>query len=161
MGNIIKSRLELLPEFNEPEGHEHWRNIKSEFIQKYGNNEDKATQEIVKEIGLPEEIHQMLGHFSLSRACLYKEEKDYIKNILNYADWRVSPYGIVSFEERMDEAKMRYKKTEEEEKKREILIQCGREIEKQIFAKCKIRPEDINNQTVAPIVRELRNFVIK
>ena len=34
-------------------------------------------------------------------------------------------------------------------------------IEKQIFAKCKIKPEYITNETVAPIISELRNFMIE
>ena len=37
---------------------------------------------------------------------------------------------------------------------------AARQIEKQIFSKCKIKPEDINNETVAPIISELKNFVI-
>jgi len=64
----------------------------------------------------------------------------------------------------MAEAKNRYKnrkylKRSEEDRVR--LVACGEEIEKQIFAKCKIKPEDINNITVEPIISELRNYVIK
>jgi hypothetical protein len=43
---------------------------------------------------------------------------------------------------------------------RDRLVACGQEIEKQIFAKCKIKPEDITDASVAPIIEELRNFVI-
>ena len=50
-----------------------------------------------------------------------------------------------------------YYKKEDEWKK---LVACGQEIEKQIFSKCKIKPEDINDQTVAPIISKLRDFVI-
>jgi len=80
--------------------------------------------------------------------------------IMHYADVRVSPYGIVSFDERMEEAKKRYK-LEAQSKERERLIICGREMEKQIFAKCKIKPEDINDAMAEPIISELQNFVIE
>ena len=81
---------------------------------------------------------------------------------MHYADMRVSPYGVVSLEERMKEAKNRYKlESPSEEEERERLIECGREIEKQIFAKCKIKPEDINNETVTPLIPILKNFVTK
>ena len=33
-------------------------------------------------------------------------------------------------------------------------------MEKQIFSKCKIKPEDINNETVASIILSLKDFVI-
>jgi len=67
----------------------------------------------------------------------------------------------VSYDERMDEAKKRYKFKESEEAERQILIKCGREMEKQIFSKCKIKPEDINDKTVAPTLLNLKNFVVK
>ena len=35
------------------------------------------------------------------------------------------------------------------------------QIEKQIFSKCKIKPEDITDETVKPVIEELKNFVIK
>ncbi|MEK7072114.1 MAG: hypothetical protein AAB969_00935, partial [Patescibacteria group bacterium] len=38
---------------------------------------------------------------------------------------------------------------------------CGEEMEKQIFAKCKIKPGDINDEAIKPIISNLRNFVIE
>jgi len=83
--------------------------------------------------------------------------------ITHYADGRADPYGIVSFDERMAEAKVRYKDRDNlfPLKNRETLIECGKDIEKQIFAKCKIKPEDINNETVAPVISKLKDFVVK
>jgi hypothetical protein len=62
----------------------------------------------------------------------------------------------------MTEAAKRYKNREHlfPRAGREELILCGKEIEKQIFAKCKIKPEDINDESVEPIISKLRNFVI-
>ena len=57
---------------------------------------------------------------------------------------------------------MRYQdKNKGHEAEREKLVACGAEMEKQIFSKCKIKPEDITDETIAPIIEELKNFVIK
>ncbi len=162
MGNIIKSNFEFMPESLEPEGLEYWQNVKDEFVKKYGNDEEKAHGKIMEEIGVSKKIIGLVNKISFKYACDYKENKDFVIKIINYADWRVSPCGVVSFDERMIESKSRYKlKTKAEEDERERLIICAKEIEKQIFAKCKIKPEDINDETATPIISKLKNFMIK
>jgi len=164
LGNIIKSRLEYFPEFNEPEGIEYWQDVQNYYKEKYGADEHKATREIMKELGVADKLIDMINQIDFSLLYNHSDSNDFFIKIIIYADNRVDPHGVVSYDERMNEAKKRYgnwknlKRTDEERQK---LIASGKEIEKQIFAKCKIRPEDINNQTVIPIVSSLRNFVIK
>lgn len=161
MGNIIKSNFEFMPENLEPQGLVYWQNVKNDFIKKYGPDEEKANMEIMKEIGVSDKILALQKENFFKFACKHRDSPIDIK-IICYADWRVSPFGIVSFDVRMAEAKKRYTlKTKTEEDEREVLIKCCKEIEKQIFAKCKIKPEDINDKTAADIISELRNFVIK
>jgi hypothetical protein len=82
--------------------------------------------------------------------------------LMNYADWRAAPSGILSFKGRMDEVGERYKhKPEFQEENRQRLVQCGADIEEQIFSRCKIKPEDITEESAAPVIAELKNFVIK
>ncbi len=163
MGNIIKSNFEFLPEFLEPEGLAYWQKVKDEFIEKYGIDEEKAHGQILLELGVSPKIISLVSQIDFALLCKHKDSDDVILKIINYADGRVSPYGVVSYDERMEEACKRYqhilnsKHTEEGRRK---LVACGKETESQIFAKCKIKPEDIDDQTVAPIISELRNFVI-
>jgi hypothetical protein len=163
MGNIIKSNLEILPEFLEPEGRDYWQKVKNEYIGKYGEDEHKATLEIMRELGAPSEIIELVDKIGFSLLCEHRDADNLIHKIISYSDGRVDPYGIVSYDERMEEAKKRYqnnkdnKRTEEERLKS---VACGEEIEKQIFSKCKIKPEDINNETVAPVILSLKEFVI-
>jgi len=162
MGNIIKFKTGVLSEFYEPESVEYWQGVKKEYIKKYGKDQHEATIKIIQELGLPDNLALLAGRNSFSLICEHCDSDDINMKIVHYADGRVDPYGIVSYKERMDEAKNRYKtKKENEEKERERLTQCGKEIEKQIFSKCKIKPEDINNESIAPIILELKNFVIK
>ena len=162
MGNIIKSNLSLFPEFLEPQGLAYWQNVKDEYIAKYGPDEHHATLRIMKELGVPDELIRFVDQMRFSLLCKHKDGDDFAVKILTYADNRVDPKGVVSFDERVLEAKRRYKDTSKHSKEEwQILTACGKEIEKQIFSKCKIKPEDINNESVEPVTRELRNFVIK
>ncbi len=163
MGNIIKSDLEYFPEFLQPEGLEYWKNVKDEYVAKYGADEHEATIKIMQELGLSERVIEFVDQIKFSFLCNHRDSDDMSTKIISYADGRVDPHGVVSYDERMDEGKKRYKGRTDvfAVEGREKLIACGKEIEKQIFSKCKIKPEDITNETVAPVISKLRNFVIK
>ena len=164
MGNIIKFRWDSLLESLQPEGLEYWQKVQNEFIEKYGENEHEATIKIVKELGLPENVVFMVNQVDFLISCDHFNSNDMSIKIVNYVDWRVGPYGIISYDERMDEGKKRYQNRKDnilKEEDRNKLVACGRGIEKQIFAKCKIKPEDINDESVALIIQKLREFVIK
>lgn len=162
MGNIVKFDWETLLEFREPEGLEYWQDIQKEFIKKYGSKEHEANMQIAEEIGLKKEILALMDQIHFHGNCTNVRVENFDVKIVNYADQRVSPYSVVSFDERIEEARQRYKWDEREDKEeRAKLIACGKEIEKQIFAHCKIKPEDITDESVAPIIEELKNFVIK
>lgn len=166
MGNIVKFKLDYFPEFNKPEGIEYWQKVQDEYIKKYGNDEHKATIQIMKEINLPDNIIFVADQVDFPLLCNISNSSDINAKIAFYADARVDPHGIVSYDERMNEGKKRYKNHKStfgavEEKERKKLVECGRKVEKQIFSKCKIKPEDINNETVAHIIEELKTFVVK
>ena len=163
MGNIIKSDFKLLPEFLEPKGFGYWEKVKADYIKKYGGDSHEATLEIIKELGSFARIVVLIDQVRFRLLCSIKDDNNFSVKIISYADGRVDPHGVVSYDERMNEVKERYKGREHlfPLKDRERLINCGKEIEKQIFAKCKIKPEDINNETVTPIILNLRNFMIK
>ncbi len=162
MGNIIKSKLDYFPEFVKPEGIDYWQGVKDEFIQKYGENEHEATVEIIKELNLPEKISYLAGENRFSFMCKHSKEGDLIQKLIHYADGRVGPHGILSYDERMNDANKRYKnhKLSVEEEERDRLVNCGRDIEKYIFSYSNIKPEDINDESVKNIIEELKNFEI-
>ncbi|MFA6077220.1 MAG: class I tRNA ligase family protein [Candidatus Paceibacterota bacterium] len=163
MGNIIKSDLSYFPEFLKPEGLEYWQSVKDEYIAKYGNNEHEATIKIIKEIGLSDQMVRLAGKIEFSLLCIHRDSDEMSIKITHYCDLRVGPHGVLSYDERMDEGKKRYEGRTDvfAVQGREELIVCGKEMEKQIFEKCKIKPEDINDETVTPLILELRDFMIK
>lgn len=162
MGNIIKSNLEYFPEFLEPKGLKYWQKVKDEYFKKYGASEHLATLKIIKEIGVSNKVSDLITRIDFSE--IFDILSKPIENQISlYADCRVSPFGIVSFQERFLEGKNRYKNrknriTDEQWKIAEDIIL---KVENNIFSKCKIKPEDINDETVKPIISELKNFVVK
>ncbi len=164
MGNIIKSKFEFFSEFLEPKGLEYWQQVKDEYVKKYSNDEHVATKEIMSELGIQESVIRLASENYFPKLCENIKVNDFKLKIIQYSDMRVGPYGVLSYEGRMEEANERYKNRPEYLGKGEIrlrLVSCGKEIEKQIFAKCKIKPEDITDEAVQSIISELREFVIK
>ncbi len=162
MGNIIKSKLDYFPEFLEPEGLAYWQKVKYDYMEKYGKDEHNATLQIMKEIGVSDNVISLANENRFSLLCKHSNIDDIRNKIIHYADARVGPHSVLSYEERMEDANKRYKNHElsVEEVERNKLIACGKDMEQQIFAKCKIKPEDINNESVKDIVSSLRDFVI-
>ncbi|MFA7315707.1 MAG: HD domain-containing protein [Candidatus Paceibacterota bacterium] len=162
MGNIIKFHLETFPEFLEPEGLTYWQNIQNEYLSRYGHDEHEATVKIIQELGLSEDIVELANQNRFSWLCKHKESDNLALKIIHYADARVGPHGVLSYDERMDDAGVRYAnhKNSIEEEKRHALVLCGKEIEKQIFSHSKIKPEDINDESTALYMEDLKNFEI-
>jgi hypothetical protein len=163
MGNIIKSVFEDFPEFVKPEGIEYWEKVKNDFIEKYGNDTHIATEMIAKEIGISKQTFSFLQSIGFSNATKNETGNSFGNKICNYSDMRVGPYGVLSMESRIEEAHKRYlgKNRSIVSNNFEQLSQSLRNIERQIFVNCKIKPEDINDETIKPIILELKNFILK
>jgi hypothetical protein len=160
MGNIIKSNLSYFPEFLEPRGLEYWQGVKDEYIEKYGNNEHEATIKIIQELGLSDQITELAGQNQFSYMCQHRDSDNFMLKLIHYADARVGPHGVSSYDERMDEARKRYKnhKNSVEEQERQKLVVCGKEIEDQIFSHSIIKPEDITDESIAERLELLKSF---
>lgn len=164
MGNIIKYRFDHAKEifgFTDEEI-EHAKNLQKEFVEKYGKDEHVANCEIAKELNTTEKVQSLVNDNHFKYLCVHKDSNDIEMKILHYADTRVSPKGIVSFNERMSEAQERYKEYPNRASDDEVykLLDCGREIESQIFSNSKINREDINNEVVFGYIEELKNYEI-
>lgn len=161
MGNIIKFDLTYFPEFVKPEGLEYWQKIKKEYIEKYGIDEHLASEKIVEEFEVSDRILELIQAISILGAMNSVSSNDFGKKIVEYCDDRVTPFGVVSMEQRLIDLGKRYTHHDGFNQKREVFENTLRQIEKQIFAKCKIKPEDINDDTVKSLILKLKDFVIK
>lgn len=162
MGNIIKFNLDYFPEWNNPEGIEYWQKVKDDYINKYGNNEHHATIEIAQELGVDNCILDLINSVDPSLVEINRLDLNFDKKICIYADNRVTPHGIVSTRERNIEAKKRYENHPHafDENGHVNFLENIKEIEKQIFSHSKIKPEDINDESIISYLEKLKIFEI-
>jgi len=162
MGNIIKFNLSYFPEFNKPEGIEYWQDIQNQYLDKYGKDEHYATLRIADELGVNDYIIELLNSVDPLFIEANKNSSNIDKKICIYADNRVDPNSIVSLDERSLEAKKRYENHPHsfDEENRIFFNKNIKEIEKQIFEHSKIKPEDINNESIVPYLEKLKFFEI-
>lgn len=166
MGNIIKSQLDVFPEFLEPEGLAYWQKVKEEYVQKFGDDEHDASVAIARELALPAKVVEMIDTIGFSSISVVAATGSGEMQICEYADMRVGPHGIISLSDRAHDLKKRYspgwsrdtyveRERSFEEKTTELAA-----MEKQLFADLKIKPEDINDKLALPIIEELRKFTV-
>jgi isoleucyl-tRNA synthetase len=161
MGNIIKFTFNDLLELLEPEGKEYWQDVKNEYIEKYGSSEHEASLKIAEELQTSNEVLEAIKSVGFIEAFTTVLSENSAHKILEYADSRVDPYGVVSLEERFLDFRKRYDRLNTDSGKRESYEKALRTMEKQVFEKCKIKPEDITDASVASIIEEFKKFIIK
>lgn len=155
MGNMVK----IPDNFSQDEG---FRKIRKKYFDKYGTNDHEINLEIGKQEGLNEkEIEILDGKRSRKNEETLKSNS-YERKICAYSDQRVSPNGVVSIKERLEDAKIRYKDKAlsvwSNEEKANYLIECSLGIEKQIMEYCKISPEEINDESIEKYIEELKEY---
>jgi hypothetical protein len=168
MGNIIKFNLELFPQFLEPQGLAYWSGIKQDFINKYGNDEHKATSEIAKEIGVGDRVLELINSVGFTKAKENFESADIAKMICCYSDQRVAPTGVKSLQQRIDEGLGRYMKNRDlKEVDREKFITSNKfygeflkKMEVKVFKNSKVEPGEINDEMISKFINNLKNSEI-
>lgn len=157
MGNMAKMREEEVID-------EKFRKIRNTYIEEYGMDDDKITREIGKKEGLTLEELDMLKDKSSKNNEKTLMGNPYEVKICAYCDQRVSPNGVTSIKERLEEVKKRYKDRIQSvwsnEDKANHLIECSLGIEQQIMQFCKIKPEEINDETIEPYIQKLKEYEI-
>ncbi|KKR30034.1 hypothetical protein A2715_02915 [Candidatus Woesebacteria bacterium RIFCSPHIGHO2_01_FULL_39_32] len=162
LGNMAKIKLDAFPEFAQPLGVSYWEKVLTEFKQKYGSDDYTATYKILKDLGVSETIYDLVQSLEFAKAPSTAQGNNLELKICLYSDSRVSPHGVVSLRDRLEEVKERFIRNKGiSEKKFNQIAESLYEIEKQIFAYCKIIPEDITEEKVRPFIEELKYFEIE
>ncbi len=165
MGNILKFDFSHFPGFTEPEGIHHWESIKTEYRKKYGPDEHVAHVTIAREIGLPERVISLIDGVGFSKMERIRDSDSFEQKIVEYGDARVGPHGILALKDRLEEGRTRYNKNPNQDVPRspeefEKIVLAAAEIESQIFAQTRIRPEDVDDAAIAPIIEELWEYPV-
>ena len=157
MGNIVK-----IPEdFSKDQ---EFLKIRKKYFDKYGTNDHEINMLIGKEEGLTDKELEILDGKRSRKNEITAKLDNYEIKISAYCDQRVAPDGVVSLKERLEDAKKRYKDKSlsvwSNEEKANHLIKCALEIEQQVMAYCKLKPEDINNESIQTYIDRLKEYEI-
>ena len=156
MGNMVK-----IPE----EGQDReFIEIRRKYFEEYGTNDHAINMLIGKNLGLTnKELEILDGKRSRKNEQTAKSDNYEIK-ICAYCDQRVAPDGVVSLKERLEDAKIRYKDKPlsvwSNEEKANQLIKWALENKKQVMECCRLKPEDINNQSIQTYIDRLKEYEI-
>ena len=148
LGNIVKMTLDGEGSLNmlggEARNVDHWRSVKRRIIDRYGDTPEKATTNMGMEIGLNERTMFLINNGGGAPLLLTDQiikTGDWALKIFSYCDCRVTPFSITSARERVEDLINRYGSGP-----LDFFWQVD-EVERQIFANTRIRPEDINDRS--------------
>jgi len=157
LGNLIRIRFDLFGDDEYGElGVEYFKYKQKEYLIKYGNVDHTVTVKMLEEINVDEDIIKMVELVNWENIEGAVKSNDMNLKILNYADMRVGPFGLLPAIVRIDEVNKRKSSWPEYKLIREKII----ELEKQIFSGMKILPQDINDESIVDIIPQLRNWQI-
>lgn len=157
MGNIVK----ITPEQN---NNPIFLECRKKYINKYGNDDHIITQVISKSEGLTNEELKVMADKIFMKNDIIEKSNSYITKIAAYCDQRVSPNGVSSLQERMQEGKIRYKNkpgTSFNNQRTDEMIESAIQIEKQIMKYTNLKPEQINDFTIEEYIIKLKEFNIE
>jgi hypothetical protein len=148
IGNIVKFDIQRYPHFlgeAERERAGYWLQVQKEIIQKYGSDDHEVTEKMLQEANIDPEVIKIVVAMSYTNAVTIAASQDWILKILLYADLRVSPTGIISLKDRLDDVHTRLPKYKE----RNDLYDAGFLIEQQIQSNLNVPVSDITDEKVA------------
>ncbi len=151
MGNILKFDLLKYPDFLEPEGLEFWQKVKANYLERYGSDEYAATQKIVAELPVSGRVRDLVAAVGFDNLEADLVSGDVAKMICEYSDNRVTPTGVTSLEDRLQDLEIRYGSrysSPEDVQKRQHFQILARELEHQLFIATDFKPENITDSTV-------------
>lgn len=163
MGNILKFDLAYFPEFLQPQGLAYWEGVKERWRSKYGSDEHAATLAIAREIGVSDLTLDYIDAVGFSNAVANEKSNVFEKKIAPYADMRVAPYGITTLAERMEDANRRYAAHFNDagsESKIVMSREALRQMERQIFTRVNLAPEDITAASCEKYIPALKRYQV-
>jgi hypothetical protein len=156
LGNIVKFDIKkdkspgLLGA--ETEDIDYWIGIKKKVMAKYGSVDHVATHNMLIELGADKRLITIIDNMS---GIFGAGSTDIEADICSYSDCRVSPGGVMSVTDRINEFYGRYKHSDDAALRArglELLESLGKvlDVERRIFAKARIRPDQIDDKSIKP-----------
>lgn len=115
MGNIVKFDLsdeaQRVSMFGKIDNLPHWQEVQKKYLDQYGSDAHAATNGILREMGedkivpmIDEEVRLYLAEADSQEL----DKADVPTVIMMYGDFRVIPQGVVSYQDRVEDLRVRY-----------------------------------------------------
>ncbi|MGI0131950.1 MAG: AAA family ATPase [Thermoplasmata archaeon] len=165
IGNIVKADIDKYPVlFSEDlQDLPYWRAVQATIRERYGKTDQDATMSMAREIGVSQEVLELLERKTFVRNEETARSDDWNVKIAAYADQRVAPLGVLPLRERLMEAKRRYEgvtNASVNNPRWPRLLECAIEIEKQLQGKLDASVDHINDDSTEGHVQQLRNYLL-
>lgn len=166
IGAIVKFDFEYmrraLPGLASADEIPHWEAVQKEIRARYGTEEHEATDAILSDLGKSNE-REIFDQMGLTNMPRILASGDRNLQIVQYADMRVGPFGVLSIQERLADGAARYASVWEEDGTARIANSFPRDVQKLeeiLFAGVERRPEDISDASIAVRMQELWDYAI-
>lgn len=164
LGNILKFDMDMYPEVREPEWVKYRKWVKESFKQ-YWTDEYEATKKLASLCKMSASGLALLEMFDEYNDWKLANTESIALRICDYADARVTGGGVTTLHERITTLQKRNMKNHwrSEEKAAKIAanrIATSEDMEKKISENSTLSPEDISDETVNPLLEDLRKYDI-
>ncbi len=145
LGNILKitGDSELDRELYTEQEREQLLELKQDVQETYGDTPHDATLAMAQELDLSERLLYLLDQAEFLNVETVVQSDDWELKICTYSDQRAAPHGIVSIQERFDDASDRYPKDSEVGVALQSLRDECYTLQEQVFANVDISPDDV------------------
>jgi hypothetical protein len=167
IGSIVKFDFEGtgggIPSLCDESEIPHWKEVQREFRERYGDKEHPATDAILAEIGGLDRIRAIMDETGFSNMQKIITDRNYEALVVQYADMRIGPYGVLSLAARIADVERRYEHVLRASGRYEMMgayRTTADEIEKMLFTGTTLKPENITDAYIAPYMEELKKYAI-
>lgn len=165
IGNIVKGSDEkfrkIFPDTFSEGSWQYWLNVRDHIGKRYGTTDIEATLKIANEINVGADVINLIQEKQFSNNVKIFKDSNFEVKICAYADQRISPDGVLSIRDRLNEAKRRQKGINNASVNKpnfEELKACALKIEEQIFVHIQGKPEDITDSSIEEYIDEMKRF---
>jgi len=122
LANIVRFKLEEDSEL---------KSKQKETIEKYGDDDHIATEKMLRELGMDNDLIEIVQKKSFGNAIEIVESANWPLKILFYSDMRVVPDGVVDMETRLTDIMNRLEKYRNHPQRKQLLA-SARKVEEEI-----------------------------
>lgn len=145
---------------------DHWRKVQNEMRQKYGADDDTATHLICEELKVNPKSMFIIDNWGFGYFDKVLSSNNWEYKICVYSDHRIGPNRVLPLTERLENQRQRYLKNPNKNNsatisshlsdRREMLISCAFEVEKQIQSQVS---RDLSTITDEEISQNFEDFL--